>query len=118
MTSYEENILQNLANTTSLEDVSKEQFQELITKYPYYDAPYFFLAKKSYLQKEINHEIAIEKAILHFSNDLWFNYNLNNEEAPQNQVEENAVEIKPGEQALTGENIADDDREVKEDINE
>ena len=118
MTSYEENILQNLVNTISLEDVSKEQLQELIIKYPYYDAPHFFFAKKSYLQKEMNYETALQKAALHFSNDLWLSYNLNNEEPLQNQEEKNAVENKPVHQALTGEDVTDNDSGGKEEINE
>jgi tetratricopeptide (TPR) repeat protein len=118
MTLYEENILQSLVHGTSLQDVSKEQLQELITKYPYYHAPYFFFAKKTYLQKEVNNENAVQKAALHFSNDLWFRFNLSNEESPENEEEVNLGEGEQIEPMVISEDDHDDDTEVKEDINE
>lgn len=117
MTLYEGNILQNLVHATSLQGVSAEQLQELINTYPYYHAPYFFFAKKTALQKEINNEIFVQKAALHFSNELWFRFNLNNEESLESQIEENRKENEQAEPAAANED-ADDNTEVKEDINE
>ncbi|HEX5152044.1 MAG TPA: hypothetical protein VFW07_11400 [Parafilimonas sp.] len=117
MTLYEENILQSLVHTTSLQDASKEQLQELINKCPYYYAPYFFFAKKSYLQKEANSEITVQKAALHFANDLWFRFNLNNEEPSQNRLGENPGGSELIEPVEVNENADKNDTEVKEDIN-
>jgi hypothetical protein len=118
MTLYEENILQSLVHGTSLQDVSKEQLQEIINKYPYYHAPYFFFAKKAYLQREVNNENVVQKAALHFSNDLWFWFNLNNEKSPENEEVKKKEEGEQLEPLVISEDSNDDDTEVKEDINE
>jgi len=118
MTLYEENILQNLLHTSSLQDVSKEQLQELINKYPYYHAPYFFFAKRSYLQQETDNEITVQKAALHCSNELWFQFNLNNKGLSGNRIEGNSDEGEQIEQVELGGDADDEDTEVKEDINE
>jgi len=116
MTLYEENILQNLVHISSLQEVSKEELQELINKYPYYPAPYFFFAKKTYLQKEVDKEVAVQKAALHFSNDLWLQFNLSDEES----LEHHPEEIKYKDEQVEPDAISEDpdDTEVKEDVNE
>jgi hypothetical protein len=66
MTLYEENILQNLVHISSLQEVSKEELQELINKYPYYPAPYFFFAKKNIPAEGVDKEVAVQKAAFAF----------------------------------------------------
>lgn len=79
MNSPVENIVQHLFKTDSLDNVSTGQLQQLINDNPYFDAAYFLLAKKLYKEKEPGYEKAIQQAALHFSNDLWLQFMLNEE---------------------------------------
>lgn len=69
-----ENILQQLFQTDSLQNVSVDQIQQVIDAHPYYDAAYFLLAKKA--QTGESNTAAIQKAALHFSNAAWLHFNL------------------------------------------
>ncbi|MEP6466239.1 MAG: hypothetical protein ABJB05_08025 [Parafilimonas sp.] len=80
MNSPVENIVQHLFKTISLQNVSAEQLQQAINDHPYNGAAYFLLAKKLYATKEMNYEEALQKAALHFSNNMWLHFNLNEEE--------------------------------------
>jgi hypothetical protein len=129
MTLHEENILQTLVQETSLHNVSKEQLQQVINQYPYYNASYFLLAKKLYLQKETHKDDVLQKAALQFSNDLWFRFNLTDEEAPENAALHELI-TSPNEPVDTGEEnesgapgtdkeeLTESNAAVKEDINE
>jgi hypothetical protein len=79
MDSPVENIVQHLFHTGSLENVAVSQLQQLVAYYTYFDAGYFLLAKKLNRSKEPGYEKAIQQAALHFSNDLWLHFQLNNE---------------------------------------
>ncbi|MEO8711079.1 MAG: hypothetical protein ABI405_03095, partial [Parafilimonas sp.] len=77
ISSSAENILQNLVASSSLQDASAEELQQIINTHPYYGAAHFLLAKKLYLSKELGNENTLQKAALHFSNDSWLHFNLN-----------------------------------------
>ena len=86
MHSPAENILQDLFGTTSLQNVSVEQLRQMIHDHPYDGAAHFLLAKKLYLSKEAGYTEAIQKAALHFSNDLWLHFALNENEGTITEV--------------------------------
>lgn len=86
MNSPVENIVQHLFKTDSLDNVSTGQLQQLINDYPYFDAAYFLLAKKLFKGKEPGYEKTIQQAALHFSNDLWLQFMLNEEQIHSNTV--------------------------------
>lgn len=89
MVSPSENILQNLVASSLLHDASKHQLEQIINTHPYYAAAHFLLAKKLYLLKEADTENALQKAALHFSNDLWLQYILGDIE--ENDTAENKI---------------------------
>lgn len=91
MQSPAENILQDLFDTTSLQNVSVEQLQQIIYDHPYNGALHFLLAKKLYLLKETGYKEALQKAALHFSNDLWLHFALNENEETATEVFENTL---------------------------
>jgi tetratricopeptide (TPR) repeat protein len=76
MASPEENILKHLTEDTALANVSADKLRQLTEQYPYYGAASFLLAKKLFLVDNVNKEKALYKAALHFSNELWLNFNL------------------------------------------
>jgi tetratricopeptide (TPR) repeat protein len=74
----EERILDNLTLTenATLADVSVNRLEQLVKQYPYYGAVNFLLAKKLFSENLAGSEKALQKAALHFSNELWLNFNL------------------------------------------
>ncbi|MBS1748072.1 MAG: hypothetical protein JST21_18065 [Bacteroidetes bacterium] len=86
MDSPVENIVQHLFQTDSLDTVSTEQLEQLVNDHPYFDAAYFLLAKKLYQTQEPDYEKALRQAALHFSNEMWFRFMLNEK---TNQTEKN-----------------------------
>src|SRR5438552_11957741 len=76
MASPAENILQNLFETSALENVSSEQIRQIADEYPFFSAAHFLLAKKLFLSNDTGQETVLQKAALHFSNDLWFHFSL------------------------------------------
>ncbi len=99
MNSPAENILQNLFQTTSLKNVSAEQLLHEINDHPYNGAAYFLLAKKLYLSNDADYKNALEKAAIHFKNNLWLDFNLNNDDE---QIEkENVLQTSQPEKTQT-----------------
>jgi len=106
-------------------NVSAEQLRQIIQDAPYFGAAQFLLAKKLYESREEGYSNAIQQAALHFSNDLWLNYNLLSEEATvvseKTAIENNIPETeyiqqeKPGAFATieTGE---EDDNEEQDEV--
>jgi len=72
-----EDILQAFFGTSVLDTVSIEQLQEVAEKHPYYGTAHFLLAKKLYDSKEEGMERALQKAVLHFPDELLLHFNLN-----------------------------------------
>jgi hypothetical protein len=102
MISPVENILQNLITSSLLQDTSAEQLQQIINTHPYYGAVHFLLAKKLYLQKEPGNENTLQKAVLHFSNDLWFHFILNDIE--EKNIAKKEIIIQPDDTTAEKEN--------------
>ncbi len=86
MLSYSENILQALTGKSSINDVSEDVLKNIADSYPYFGAAQFLLAKKLSLTKADDHKQAIQKAALHFTNELWLQYNFFDEEILSNAV--------------------------------
>ncbi|HEY2726992.1 MAG TPA: hypothetical protein VGI61_07460 [Parafilimonas sp.] len=97
MNSPVENILQDYFKTSLLQDVSAEQLSQLINDHPYHGAAYFLLAKKLYTPKETGYENALQKAALHFPNELWFHFSLNEDE--KDELPENNIAVEKNETA-------------------
>jgi hypothetical protein len=72
----EQNILKHLTEDTALVNVSADKLGQLTEQYPYYGAVGFLLAKKLFVEDDANKEKALYQAALHFSNELWLNFNL------------------------------------------
>ncbi len=86
MLSYSENILQALTGKSSINDVSEDELKNIADNYPYFGAAQFLLAKKLSLTKADDHKQAIQKAALHFTNELWLHYNFFEEETLSNDI--------------------------------
>lgn len=76
-----ENILQALFNKPPAE-VTEEQLKQLVADEPYYSTAHFLLADKLYRAKQQGYEQALQKAALHFSDELLLHYNLNVTDEP------------------------------------
>ncbi len=98
----EERILQYLTENAALANVSNDELRQLAEQHPYYGAAGFLLAKKLFSSDDSYKEKALHKAALHFSNELWLNFNLIDEraasvktEATENQWKENIQTKQP-----------------------
>ena len=74
------NIVQQLFGVTSLAEVSPSLIEQTISKYPYFGAAQFLLAKKLKDANDRNSNAQIQKAALHFTNPFWLNYLLHENE--------------------------------------
>lgn len=72
-----EDILQDFFETSVLGEVSREQLQRVTEEYPFYGTAHFLLSKKLYDSKETGSGQALQKAALHFPNELLLHFNLN-----------------------------------------
>ncbi len=77
MASTAENIIRDLFETPGLNDVSAEQLKQITEEHPYFGAAHFLFAKKLFLSKQAGYHQALQKAAIHFPNELWLHYNLN-----------------------------------------
>ncbi len=105
----EERILNNLAENATLTDVSTDKLRQVVEQYPYYGAVSFLLAKKLFFTDEADKQKALHKAALHFSNELWLNYNLN-DDSVNTKTESSAGKWK--ENIQTEEPIAEESDEL------
>lgn len=80
-------ILQHITGKSSLKDVAVEDLQSITDEYPYFGAAHFLLAKKLAAANNDDFIKAAQKTALHFSNALWLNFNLFNEEFNLNGIE-------------------------------
>ncbi|MEP6685098.1 MAG: hypothetical protein ABJA35_17620 [Parafilimonas sp.] len=121
MNSAVENIVRDLFQTTSLQDVSAEQLQQAIIDHPYNGVAHFLLAKKLYTSKETGYEDALQKAALHFPNHLWFHYILNEDENDEEkniapEIEIDAIteesEVENLNTSITDEPKINDEKEI------
>lgn len=78
-------------------ELSTEQLRQLIQDEPYFGAAQFLLAKKLYETRQEGCNNAIQQAALHFSNDLWLNYNLHFETADEVETPALATDIPESE---------------------
>jgi hypothetical protein len=79
-------ITQQLFHKDSLDELSEEDLGNFISKYPYVAPARFLLAKKKHQRGEQQADAEVITAGLYFSNPLWLNWQLENEEkeeAPQ-----------------------------------
>jgi hypothetical protein len=74
------NIVQQLFGITSLAEVSPSLIEQTTSKYPYFGAAQFLLAKKLKDANDRNSNAQIQKAALHFTNPFWLNYLLHENE--------------------------------------
>lgn len=88
-----ENISQALFNKAAV-DVTEDQLKQLVADEPYYGAAYFLLADKLYRAKQHGYERALQKAALHFSDELLLHYNLNVAEQQSLKIAQPVVEEK------------------------
>src|SRR5436190_13374979 len=74
------NIVQQLFGISSLAEVSPSLIEQTISKYPYFGAAQFLLAKKLKDANDRNSNAQIQKAALYFTNPYWLNYLLHENE--------------------------------------
>ncbi len=82
-----ENILQTFFQAPQA-GISTQQLAQLAADEPYYGVVHFLLAKELYDAKQEDYEQALQKAALHFSNELFLHYNLN-------VAEEDLITVEP-----------------------
>src|ERR1044072_1577704 len=85
MVAVEENILQDLFGNSNFNNISTEEFEQVVQEHPYYGTAHFLFAKKLYLDNN-HYQPALQKAALHFPSELLLHFNLNDYE-PENPVE-------------------------------
>lgn len=88
-----ENISQALFNKAAV-DVTEDQLKQLMADEPYYGAAYFLLADKLYRSKQQGYEQALQKAALHFADELLLHYNLNLTEEQASKTAQPVIEEK------------------------
>ncbi|MGN6351928.1 MAG: hypothetical protein ACTHLB_00985 [Parafilimonas sp.] len=88
-----ENISQALFNKAAV-DVTEDQLKQLMADEPYYGAAYFLLADKLYRSKQHGYEQALQKAALHFADELLLHYNLNLTEEQVSKTAQPVIEEK------------------------
>lgn len=86
-----ENISQALFNKAAV-DVTEDQLKQLMADEPYYGAAYFLLADKLYRSKQHGYEPALQKAALHFADELLLHYNLNLTEEQASKTAQPVIE--------------------------
>lgn len=93
---FSNNILQTLTGKSSLKEVSEDDIKQVAERYPYFAAPQFLLAKKLYEDNNEENKAAIQKAVLHFTDVLWFHYNFFEDELANGtaQTTENILNIE------------------------
>ncbi len=95
---FSNNILQTLTGKSSLNEVTENDIKQIADHYPYLAASQFFLAKKLHADNNEKNKLAIQKAVLHFNDVLWFHYNFFEEELIETEhSEENFSEIETSE---------------------
>lgn len=95
---FSNHILQTLTGKSSLKEVSENDIKQIAERYPYFAASQFFLAKKLHADNNEKNKTAIQKAVLHFNEILWFHYNFFEEELIETEhSEENFSEIETSE---------------------
>jgi hypothetical protein len=109
----EENILKHLTGDAKLANVSADRLRQVAEQYPYYGAAGFLLAKKLFFTDEAAKEKALHKAALHFSNELWLNFNLTAETSASIKTEFNTKQWK--ENIQTEEPVIADEESFPED---
>jgi tetratricopeptide (TPR) repeat protein len=90
MASTAENIIGYLFETPLPNNVSAEQLKQMTEEHPYFGAAHFLFAKRLFLSKQADYHQALQKAAIHFPNELWLHYNLN--EDGENIADNKAVE--------------------------
>ncbi|SFP64427.1 hypothetical protein [Parafilimonas terrae] len=90
-----ENILQALFNKPAV-NVTEDQLRQLTADEPYYGTAYFLLADKLYRAKQHGYEHALQKAALHFSDELLLHYNLNITEEQASKTAQPVTDEKEG----------------------
>ncbi|MFT4152536.1 hypothetical protein [Parafilimonas sp.] len=95
-----ENILQTLFHAPAT-GIGIDQLKQLVADAPYFGAAHFLLAKNLYQSKQEGYEQALQKAVLHFPDELLLHYNLNIAEdldgkTVQPEVEEEVSPVAAG----------------------
>ncbi len=76
MQATEKEILGTLFHKDALQEVEKKRLEELAAKYPFFGVGWYLLAKQNAAQKIPDQKHIAQKAMLHFSDALWLQYNL------------------------------------------
>ena len=104
-----ENILQSFFETSMIECVSDHQLQQLAEEQPFYGGAHFLLAKKLYQSKQDGYEQALQKAALHFPNELFLHFSLEEEVA-----ELHAIKIPNHNEIVVVDKDAENDEETED----
>jgi hypothetical protein len=83
-------LLRSILKKDSLHDCSIEELQKLAGEYPYFSPAQFLLVQKLKKTNKELYEEQLQKLALHFSNPLWLNHILN-EDNPHMITEENQI---------------------------
>lgn len=73
-------LLQHLFGKTELADLTLAEVEQVTTKYPYFAAGHFLLAKKLKHAGNVEYETQVQKTSLYFNNPLWLSFQLQQKE--------------------------------------
>ncbi len=76
MQASEKVILNTLFNTDAFQQADKNQLEKITSQYPYFGLGWYMLAKHNVALQAPEQKQAAQKAMLHFSDALWLQYNL------------------------------------------
>ncbi len=101
-----QNKLASLLSAQSLSKISMEDLEELVNKHPYFPVGQFLLAKKMKQEKHSGYLPQAQKAAVYFTNTLWLQYQLLQEDVVDKK--ESEAEVSAAEQELNKEEVAEE----------
>ncbi len=82
----ENNILPHITGKQTLDEIPVDELIEITRQYPAFGAAKFLLAKKTQKENHPGSNKYIQSAVLHFPNQYWFHFKLNEEQLMKEQM--------------------------------
>jgi hypothetical protein len=92
MNKTSEKVLNYLTGSKHLDSVTVDDLQRLVAESPYFPVTQFLLAKKLKDENDQEYLLQVQKTALYFSNPYWLEYQLTEEDAHQENVEQTIAE--------------------------
>jgi hypothetical protein len=87
----EQDLVKSIMEKSSLAECSITELQQLASQYPYFGPAQLLLAKKALDENDPEADKYLQRAILHFSEPLWFDHQLYNTGIDENNLQPGAL---------------------------